>query len=468
MRPALVAVKAGIPSVVVAATSFLPLVRVLSKIEGVPDLRVAEYPGTIAIDSESVIRETFEKMTFGQIVDALTKDVKESSTNRSPEIGSGSQEEIISAGTFDEIIKSFQDKGLTDGLSIIPPTVERVEEFLKYTDRSPHDEIALLPPANLRATPSIIAANGVMAGCRPEHMPILIAAVEAIADPHYDLEQIGTTAGLNPFLIINGPIIKQLGIEYGVGLVSRGPNPAIGRALGLIVRNIAGFRPGEQHMGTFGYIIPFVVAEDEEGSPWEPFHVSHGFEKEKSTVTAGGTFNWGFQAFPSGTDPEGFLKIICREIVKHINLNIVCLQGKLQMMTVLINPSVAKGIADGGYSKQEAEKYLHENSRATIEEVSFETRYGNADGGYQTIRGLIDLGWNTPRGWADLSPTDCVPAMGYPNLIHIVVCGDPTRNKAMTLYTAYNRPTTKEIKLPANWDKLMKEKGYPSLQSLKR
>ena len=221
------------------------------------------------------------------------------------------------------------------------------------------------------------------------------------------------------------------------------------------MRNIAGFRPAEQYMGTFGYIQPFVVAEDEGRSPWEAFHESRGFDKNKSTVTAGGTWNWGFQAFPSGDDPKGFLDIISREIVKHINLNIVCLQGHLQMMTVLINPSVAQGIAGGGYSKQAAEKYLDENSRVTIADVAFENRYGNADGGFQTIRGLIDVGWNTPKQWADLSPDTSVPALGYPNMVHIVVCGDPTRNKAMTLSGAYNRPTIREIKFPRNWDNLI-------------
>lgn len=449
MRPALVAEKLGIPAVVIAATTFLPLVHILSAAEGVSAPRVAEYPGTLAIDSEDVIRENFKKMTFNQVVDALTKPVKSSAI-----VASG-REKIISEGSFEEINELFRKKGLTDGLAIIPPSIEKVEEFLKYTDRSPDEEIAVLLPGNLRATPSTIAANGVMAGCRPEHMPILMAAVEAMADPKFDLEQIGTTAGLIPFFWINGPIIKQLGIEYGVGLVSRGPNPAIGRALGLIIRNIAGFRPGEQQMGTFGYILPFVLAEDEEGSPWEPFHVEHGFDKQTSTVTAGGTFNWGFQAFPSGTDPEGLLKIICREIVKHVNLNIQCLCGRLSMMTVLISPSVARGIAHGGYSKKDVERYLFENSRVTIEEISFESKYGNAVGGSQTIRGLIEIGWDTPKEWADLEPDVAVPAMAYPNLTHIVVCGDPNRNKAMALYTCYNNPTTKEVKLPKNWDKLI-------------
>jgi len=405
--------------------------------------------------------EELKNSQKNKIVHALSEPVKSSAGTLKKE---GKEENLLS-GTFEEINRVFQKNKWTDGLPIVPPTEERVQEFLKYTGYAPNDEIAVLPVGNLRATPLNIAANGVMAGCRPEHMPLLIAAVEAIADPRYDLEQIGTTAGLNPFLIINGPIVKQLGIEHDTGLVSLGPNPAIGRALGLIVRNVADFRPGEQYMGTFGYIMPFVVAEDEEGSPWKPFHVDSGFDRNASTVTVGGTFNWGFQAFPSGTDPEGFLKIICREIVKHINLNIVCLQGHLQMMTVLISPSVAQGIARSGYSKQDAERYFYENSRVTIEEVSFESKYGNAGGGFQTIRGLLELEWNTPKEWADLEGQDVtVPAMGYPGLVHIVVCGDRTRNKAMTLYTAYNRPTTREVKLPPDWDKIMSELGYPPLK----
>jgi hypothetical protein len=414
--------------------------------------RVAEYPGTIAIDSESVMRDNFEKMTFNRIIDALTKPIKKAGEQQA--IASEDTLEEIE-GTLEEINELFYNKSLTDGLPIIPPTIEKVEEFLRYTDRPPHEEIAILPPGNLRATPSIVAANGVMAGCRPEHMPILMAAVEAMADPEYDLEQLGTTAGLNPFFIINGPIIKQLGIEHGVGLVSRGPNPAIGRALGLIIRNIAGLRPGEQRMGTFGYVLPFVLAEDEEDSPWEPFHSGQGFDRNTSTVTAGGTFNWGGQVFPSGTDPEGLLKIICREIVRHVNFAIQMEFGKMSMCTVVINPSVAKGIAQGGYSKKDAEKYLFENAKAPIGEISFECKCGYAGGGSHTIRGLEALRGIVIKEWADLEdqPDVMVPVMGYPGLIHIVVCGDRFRNKGMVFYTVYNRPTTKEIKLPPNWGK---------------
>jgi len=433
--------------VAVAATTFLALSRAVSVAEGVPGLRIAEYPGTFSVDSASTMAQHFRGKTLGEIVEALTAP---RAATPAPSPRANGFQRILTTSDLDRIGAQFFDQRLTDGLAITIPTVDRVEAFLRYTDVAPEAELAVLRPANRRATPLTIAANAVMAGCRPKHMPLLMAAVEAIADPYYDLEQIGTTVCLNPFLLVNGPIIKELGLEYGQALVSRGPNPAIGRAFGLILRNIAGFIPGEQYMGTFGYIMPFVVAEDESGSPWEPFQVSHGFDRGVSTVTAGGTHNWGFQAAPCGEDPEGLLKIIAAELVKKINLNIAGIMGKFSMALILITPNVAQAIARGGYSKQEAENYLFENARVHIDQISFECKYGNASGGPETIRSLKEKGWPLPDRWVELEGQDAtVPAMPYPGMIDIVVCGDPNRNKAMVLYAVYTRPTTKQVTLLA-------------------
>ena len=146
-----------------------------------------------------------------------------------------------------------------------------------------------------------IAANAVMAGCRPDAMPLLIAAVEAIADNTYNLNNIGTTWGVLPFLLINGPAAERLGIENGGQLISKGANPALGRALGLIIKNIAGYKLGRNYMGTFGYPKNFVIAENENESPWDPYHVEQGFRKEDTTVTACGTVTWGWPPAIYGT-----------------------------------------------------------------------------------------------------------------------------------------------------------------------
>jgi hypothetical protein len=452
VRPAIVAEKEGIPSVAIAGTSFLPLVGLLGKQEGVPDINVAEYRGTFSIESESVMREKLEEGTFGQILDALTKPAR----SARPSTAAPGKGKALVSGTFEEINESFRDQRLTDGLPIIPPTEKKVEEFLKYTDRDADAEIAILQPGNLRATPSIIAANGVMAGCRPEHMPLLMAAVEAIADPNFNLEQMGTTGGVNPYLLINGPIIQQLDIKFDIGLVSRDPNPAIGRALGLIVRNVAKFRPAEQYMGTFGYITPFTLAEDEAKSPWEPYHVEHGFKNNTSTVTVGASQSWGFQAFPSGTEPEGHLKAICQDVVKRIVLWGPLMHKDSQMMMVLITAPVAQALADGGYSKKDVQKYIFENTKLPVSHIDLILKYGFCCGETETIKGLVEQKM-IPEHWAGLGPDEMVPALIYPSVVNIAVCGDRTRNKSMALHAAYVKPSTREIKLPKNWDALIKK-----------
>lgn len=134
-------------------------------------------------------------------------------------------------------------------------------------------------------------------------MPLLIATVEAIADNHYYLNKIGTTSGVLPFLLANGLAVKQLGIESRGQLISEGANPALGRARGLIVRNIACYILGRNYMGIFGYPMNFTLAENEDECPWEPYHVEHGFKKEDSKVTACGTLTWAgrrrFTALPT-------------------------------------------------------------------------------------------------------------------------------------------------------------------------
>jgi hypothetical protein len=449
--------KIGIPSVTVTATSFLPLFHNLAESEGMPGLRAAEYPGTLGVESVATMKEHFKQKTFDLIVEALTKPLEKVEA----EARAQKPRDIVFTGTLEEVNHLFHMNRWTDGLAIIPPTIERVEEFLKYCDAPPNEEISILPAARLRATPWNIAVNGVMAGCRPEHMPILIAGVEAMGDPTFNLEQIGTTGGVNLFFVVNGPIVKQLGLEYGQGLISRGANPVIGRALGLVRNNIAGFRPGEQYAGTFGYILPYVLAEDEDKiheMGWDPYHVEHGYERNMSTVTAGGSNSWGNQTFPSGTDAEGLLKILARNIIEHHALGVLPKWGLMGMQSVIMTPNVAKIIARA-YSKQDVKRYLQEHAKITVGEHELGIRYGDASGGGMTIAQQVERG-ELPKEWLKLGPLDDAgPLLSSPDLIHIFVCGDRTRNKGQAGYSWYNTAQTKAIRLPGNWDKRMAELG---------
>ncbi|MBI2910249.1 MAG: hypothetical protein HYX92_21615 [Chloroflexi bacterium] len=422
-----------------------------------PDLGIAEYPGAIALHTDAEIRENLEKVAFDRIIEGLTKPVRRSSVAREGKTKSG---EIAFAGTLEEVNRFFYEKGWTDGLAIIPPTPEAVEEFLKYTDRSPDEEIAVLPQANLRATPRNIAANAVMAGCRPEFMPLLIAAAEAIGDPEFQLMSIGSTGCKTPWLLVNGPIVKQLGIEYGVALRSRGPNPAIGRAFGLMIHNIAGFRPGETWMGTWGYYLPFVLAEDEDACDeigWEPYHVTYGFSRDASTVTARTTVNWGGQGCPRAPvapSAESILKVACMHTARNTMTEYALRFGPRNMVAVLLTRPTAKILADAGYSKRDVAKYVWENTRIKVGEINniLQAWTGAFNGIGFRIHDIVEEG-RLPK-WFDVGPEETIPMFPSADLLDIVVCGDVHRDKVMSLWCNYNRPVTREVRLPAGWGKL--------------
>ncbi|MBI2910090.1 MAG: hypothetical protein HYX92_20810 [Chloroflexi bacterium] len=367
--------------------------------------------------------------------------------------------ETIFAGTLHEVNNFFYDKGWTDGLAIIPPTVEKVEEFLKYTDRSPDEEIAVLPQKNLRATPRNIAANAIMAGCRPEFLPLLIAAVEAIGDPDFQLMNLGSTGCKTPWLLVNGPIVKQLGIEYGIGLRSRGPNPAIGRALGLILNNIAGFRAGETWMGTWGYYLPFVLAEDEdacEAIGWKPYHVEHGFSRDVSTVTARATVYWGGQGTPGnpvGPAALSVLKVACKHQERNTITELSLGFGERNQVAVLVTPPTARVLAKAGYSKRDVAQHLWQNTRIKVGEEDWlmKAHYGPQI----SVHDLVENG--TLPKWFDVGPEETIPMFSSPDLFDIVVCGDAHRDKLMSLWCNYFKPVTREIKLPTGWDRLLNE-----------
>ncbi|MBI2908418.1 MAG: hypothetical protein HYX92_12295 [Chloroflexi bacterium] len=409
-----------------------------------PELPIAGYPGAIQSHTEADIRENLGKTVFDQIIQGLTKPAGSQTTARDLTKSA----EIVFKGTLDEVNRFFFEKKWTDGLAIIPPTVEKVDEFLKYADRPPDEEVATLPQANLRATPRNIAANAAMAGCRPESMPLLIAAVQAIGEPHFQLMSVGSTRCKTPWLLVNGPIVKGLGIEYGVGARSRGPNPALGRALGLILNNIAGFRPGEAWMGTWGYYLPFVLAEDEDTCSeigWEPYHVEHGFPRGASTVTARTTACWGDQASPARPDARSILQMACKYQERMVTTEICLPFGEGVMVAVLITPPTAKVLANAGYSKRDVAEYLWQNTRITAGEVNWRLQ-----GYHRTLHDIVEEGV-LPK-WFDVAPEETIPLIANANLIDVVVCGDAHKDKMMILWCNYLRPVTKEIRLPAGWE----------------
>ena len=418
-------------------------------------MSIAEYPGPLGMHDPGEIKRNIEAGLVGKLVDALTRSAGSGGATAT---GSARDpREIVCSGTAEEVNRFFSSNEWSDGLPIVPPTIERVERFLECTDRLPDGEIAVLASANLRATPWNVAVNAVMAGCSPEHLPLIIAAVEALGDERCSLNNIGSSSGIVPYVLVNGPIVRELGIQSGAQLVSRGPNPALGRAIGLIVRNIAGFRPGASYMGTFGYPLAFALAEREDESPWEPFHIDHGFDRNTSTVTIGVTNNWGSSPSPYDTaDRSGAqtaLELLCKEVTKKTRLFNFPARGpdaEKVMVTILLSPPVAKSLAQAGYSKKDVKRHVFENARMRLQDFEWVLKYTATM--RTTARERVEAGI-FPEEFAG-APDDRVRVLSSPDILHIVVCGDPHRNRVMVLEGGHTQPVTREIRLPARWSAL--------------
>ncbi len=196
----------------------------------------------------------------------------------------------IEVGPLEDDVEACFDRGWSDGLPVVPPTRERVWRMLQGTGRPADDVVGLMPPALVECTVEKVAINAVMAGCKPEYMPLVLAAVEGALMDEFCLHGvIGTTWFCGPVLIVNGPEARRVGMNSGVNALGQGnrANASIGRALQLIVRNVGGGRPGEIDRSCLGNPgkYTFCFAEDEEGSCWDSLAVERGFAQDASTVT---------------------------------------------------------------------------------------------------------------------------------------------------------------------------------------
>ena len=281
--------------------------------------------------------------------------------NPSPEAG---RRVLPIRGSLDEVNACFYERGWTDGLPIVPPTRERVEGLLTGWPGDPDAEIAEVPPLMGVATARAVAVNAVMAGCLPEYLPVVVAALSAVTKPRYGLSHRQTTTHpATALIIVNGPIAKRLRINAGSGLFGPGwrANATIGRALRLCLINLGGAVPGEvdraqhAHPGKYTYCI----AENEDANPWEPYHVERGFQPEESTVTlACGeaphciTDNY-------NTEPHALL-FGYADSMATLGGNNLSSQGE---PVLVMAPEHAAYIARAGWSKADVKRYLFEKAR---------------------------------------------------------------------------------------------------------
>lgn len=336
----------GTPVVLLANRGFVDDAHSAASSKAMPTLRVLGEPiaceSTVAEDIKSGIDKVFD-----DIVAALTRPLTEE--EKFPQLKIENAPRIVFKGNLTEVNQFFYRQGWGDGLPVIPPSEEAVAEMMKGTDLPADHVVAKIIPRMGKATVEKIAVNAVMAGALPIHMPVLIAAVETVSDPktRFDTFEV-STGSWAPFLVVNGPIRKDIHINSGSGVLSPGnlSNSVIGRALGLIVKNIGGARKGVEDMGTLGNPGKYslVLAENEEDSPWEPLHVERGFNKEDSTVTMFFP-NQHVYSIPRGTDAKGILDSIASSKPGIMN-------------ALMIIPTHADILASEGWTKSKVREYL--------------------------------------------------------------------------------------------------------------
>jgi hypothetical protein len=257
----------------------------------------------------------------------------------------------------------FYQRRLTDGLPIIPPTRERVDRFLNYSEYDPEDVLAVLPPKMGQATLEKIAINSVMAGCRPGFQPVLEHVIKAISHDKFNLAGVNaTTHPLSICTIINGPLSDELGLNSGAGCLGPGnmASATIGRSLRLCLINIAGAVPGVGDHATHGspakYSYCFTENEDE--SPWDPFRVEMGCREEASTVTV-----MAAEAPNNVNDHRSQRAEDLLDTIVHTAATAGCNNSHVPgELLVIMSPEHAKTISKDGWEKEDVKNYIHKNS----------------------------------------------------------------------------------------------------------
>jgi hypothetical protein len=248
-----------------------------------------------------------------------------------------------------------------------------VHELLKQTARDPREVVGVLPPRQGEATIEKIAVNAVMAGCRPAYFPVVLAAIEALADPLFNLDSVqATTHPVATLLVVNGPVARAIGLQAGYNAFGQGfrPNVTIGRAVRLVLMNVGGGLPGSGDRATQGSPakIAYCVAENEAESPWEPLHVEAGLPRDISTVTVFGCEGpHNIQDHYSNT-ARGVLLTVAGAMGQAGSNNLLGRGWPL----LSLGPEHAATIAREGYTKQQVKEFLFEHARYPLAKLGLE------------------------------------------------------------------------------------------------
>ncbi len=416
----------GVPTVTVFSSAFVAAGRKQAAGRGMADLPAAQIPHPMHTAGRDLVAARADAVVE-LLVERLTRE--DTSTAAAPSIAS-----FAGVDDLDDQEMLFA-RGWTDGLPVVVPTAAKVDAMIAASGRDRSEPVGPIPPRWRTGPIEKIAVNAVMAGCRSEYFPVVLAAIDALLDDACQLYGIQTaTNTTSPLLILNGPVIDRLGINARGNVFGQGarPNATIGRAVQLVLRNIGGDIPGETDMATHGHAGKFTacIAEAEADSPWPPFHVERGFAPADSTITVIGA-----------SAPQNIFTYGCetgQDILEHFigaalglgHNNIIFPTGPL----FVVSPEHAGTLARDGIGKRELRDTLFERARIPL------TRFA--------ARSVKGLEHRRERWFAEVGDRDHVGIADRPEDIHILVAGGAGIH-SLFVPTAFSYgPVTRSIGAP--------------------
>ena len=451
----------GIPTASIIGSGFLKQAEVIKKGQGVP-LAIGVYPGAPMVDSEEELKRKVEEELAPGLLRGLTGEAPpDLNTEVEPAPGT-----VVMSGTYDEIQEHFYKQLWTDGLPVTPPTRERVDAFLKFTDRKESDVIRVLPQEGREGSILSIAINGVMSGCRPEYMPVLIAVIEAMSDSKYRIEDSGSTPGWEPVVIVNGPIIKELDLNSGQGMMrfGRQANTSIGRFVRMYLRNICGFRipPGAGDKGSIGQSFLVAMAEDEDSARavgWPTYGEDRGFKAGENVVTVHSVVAITSPMYSGGDDAkthvQQWAEVIGGSFTYWAHTGF---KTGLWSPLIVAGPSIA-GVIAKEWTKDQVRQYLYDNMKVTAERATHYARMTSTP--TFSFENLVKDGILPPSYTESNDPQRLVHTIIDPKMVEILVAGDPGRNQSRAYMSNHVQgpPTSRKIELPKKWAQLVKGKS---------
>jgi hypothetical protein len=347
--------------------------------------------------------------------DTVTSETGTSQPGTAQTVGSGELLEI--ADESPEAVQAFYEaRGWGDGLPMVAPTASRVDAMLAgLGDVDPDEVLAVLPPRFGEATRRVIAVNAVLAGCRPEHLPVVVTAVRALAHPEVNLRGVNaTTHPVAPLLIVHGEVVERAGYHSGIGAFGPGnlANAATGRAVRLVLMHVAGAVPGPGDASTQGGPAKYTycVAENQAATPWEGYAVSRGVDAPSAVTIHCGEAPHNFHDMES--DHPSSILDKCASAMASMGQNNVCIsQGEY---FVGLGPEHAATAAAHGWTRGDVSSYLFDHARIPI----------------RTLRANFSVFAWAPWMHA-LGDDDLAPMTGHPDNIRVFVCGGPGKHSCV-------------------------------------